>query len=307
MNMNFDWESMAGNLQDNAFGDKKSYADDVDSRFWKLSRDEDGNGGAIVRFLTDANSVPFVKIVKIRAQNANRKGFFVDDMSPQTIKLPCPFNEEFGKLWDAGEKEKAKTLGRSFRFYTNIKVIKDPANPENDGKIFLYDMSKTMVDMLKEVMVQTEAMKALDESPIAVYNPLEGNSFLIKVKNGDNGIPTYTSSKFADKVNGIYASVAEAEKDITENAYSLSEFLEPSSFKTYEELTDLLDKFLKRNKYAPKAEGEEKAMQDVEVNTGLTLGKAPVAETPVAETPAKAVEPSADVDSEIDDLLAEVG
>jgi len=309
--MDFSWEAMAGKLQENAFNDKKTYEKEEDSRFWKLSRDENGNGGAIIRFLPDKNGVPFVKMIKINARKGN-KGYFVNDWSPQTIGMKCPFNDEFSKLWKAGDKETAKTLGRQFRFITNIKVIKDPANPENEGKIFLYEMSSTMMDSIKEVMIQTEAMKALEEEPIAVYNPLEGNNYLIKVKDGDNGIPTYSSSKFSDKVTSIYSSKEEAEKDIMENTYVLSEFLSPEKFLSYEELSDKLDRFLQRGKYAPQAESgsEEKAIQDAEVqaslNTGLDLGdkKPETKEQPKAEAPKE--QPKADVDSEIDDLLAEI-
>ena len=130
--MDFSWDAMAGNLEPDAFNEKKTY-DDVDTRFWKLGRNENGDGGAIVRFVPDSEGVPFVKMVKINART-KKKGFFVNDWSPQSIKLACPFNDEFSKMWDAGDKDTAKTLGRQFRFITNIKVIKDPANPENEGR-----------------------------------------------------------------------------------------------------------------------------------------------------------------------------
>ena len=306
--MDFSWDAMAGNLQDNAFGDKKTYDNEVDTRFWKLSRDEAGNGGAVIRFLPDPNNTPFIPMTRINAQTG-KKGYFVSEWSPQTIGLKCPFNEKFTELWNAGDKNTAKTLGRTFRFLTNIKVIKDPSNPENEGKIFLYDMSKTMIDMLKEVMVQTEQMKALDEKPIAVYNPLAGNNFVVKIKNGENDIPTYNSSKFADKESSIYTDGEAATKDIVDNAYKLNEFYEPSFFHTYDELMDMRDRFLKEGKYAPGASdapttsdtNEASAVQKVEtetsIDTGLDLG------TPTS-TPAPT--PTADADAELDDLLADM-
>lgn len=305
--MEFNWDSMAENLQDNAFGEKKQYTNDVDTRFWRLSRDENDNGAAVIRFIPDSNGIPFVNLTKINARKA-KKGFFVNEWSPTTIGLKCPFQEKFSELWDAGNKTTAKTLGRSQRYITNIKVIKDPANPENDGKIFLYDMSQTMIDMLKGVMVQTEAMKALDEDPIAVYNPLVGNNFVIKAKMGSNDIITYTDSKFSDKVTGIYADATEAEADIVNNAHSLKEFLDPSNFKTYDELTDLRDKFLKIGKYAPDADATAEASSD---NADKP------AETPAQETPKQEVDtglnlapeatPSeAKTDSDLDDLLADM-
>ena len=311
--MDFTWDSMAGKLQDNAFNDKKQY-DDADSRFWKLSRDEDGNGGAIIRFLPDPNNLPFVKMIKINARTS-QKGYFVNDWSPQSIGLKCPFNDEFSMLWkrnEGNDRDVAKTLGRQFRFITNIKIIKDPANPENEGKIFLYEMSSSTMDSIKEVMVQTEAMKALEEEPIAVFNPLEGNSFLIKIKNGDNNIPTYSSSKFADKVNSIYDSMEQAEADITTNAFALSEFLAPEKFLSFEELSEKLDKFLKRGKFAPgaKEDSEAKAIEQAQVNTGLSLGtegaKAEPQAEPQAQQTVQTGATASETDNEIDDLLADI-
>jgi len=306
--MDFSWDAMAGNLQDNAFGDKKEYDNEVDTRFWKLSRDEKGDGGAIIRFLPDPNNTPFIKMTRINAQNS-KKGYFVSEWSPQSIGLKCPFNEKFSELWEQDQKTKAKTMGRSFRFITNIKVIKDPSNPANEGKIFLYDMSKTMIDMLQENMIQTEQMKALDESPIAVFNPLAGNNFIVKVKNGDNDFPTYASSKFSDKESSIYVDSAAATKDILENAFKLGDFYEPTFYKTYEELTDMRDRFLKEGKYAPgaseqpqgadKAETEAviKAETETIIDTGLDLGT----DTTPVETSSPA--PVNNTDAELDDLL----
>ena len=315
----FSWESMAGNLQDNAFGDKKGYDSDVDTRFWKLSRDENDNGGAIIRFIPDPNKLPLVHMTRINASKG-KKQFFVSEWSPTTIGLPCPFNEKFSELWNAGEKDTAKTLGRSQRYITNIKVITDPANPANEGKIFLYDMSQTMMDMIKGVMIQTDAMKALDEEPIAVYNPVEGNNFLIKAKRGSNGIITYSDSKFASKVTSIYANADEAMSDLNVNAYALKEFLDPTNFKSYEELTDKMNKFLKIGKYAEGAT-QDSASQPAEsapaqstapvIETGLETASAdPVVETqPLVETaPVVETQPASTIstDDELDSLLSEL-
>lgn len=289
--MDFNWDNMANNLQNNAFGEKKSYANDVDTRFWKLSRDENDNGAAIIRFLPDSNNVPFVNLTKINANKGDKKSFFVNEPSPTTIGLKCPFNEKFSELWKNGEKETAKTLGRTQRYITNIKVIKDPANPSNEGKIFLYDMSQTMIDMLKGVMIQTESMKALDESPVEVFNPLQGSNFLLKVKMGATKILTYGDSKFSDKVTSIYESKEDAEKDIKENTYPLKEFLDPTNFKTYDELKVLLDKFLG----VSNAEENNTPEPGVSVKSEITEELKPV---PKVETK------SSSIDDELDDLLA---
>ncbi len=312
--MNFDWNNLAGNLQPNAFNEKKTYDNNVDTRFWKLSRDEAGNGGALIRFLPDANEVMFVTLERINARRA-QKGYFVSEWSPKSIGLPCPFNEKFSELWNKGEKDTAKLLGRSTRYITNIKVIKDPANPDNEGKIFLYDMSHTMMEMLKNVMIKTDAMEALGEEPVQVFNPLDGQNFLLKAKIGTNKIVTYSDSKFADKVTSIYGDMSEAEADIKANAFELKEFLEPANFKSVEELNDMMEKFLKIGKYADGAEPEAQTAPATQVTP--TAQATPVQVAPVAAAAATAVvaettqaapvtEAPATVDDDLDSLLSEL-
>ena len=313
--MSFNWEDMAGNLQDNAFNEKKGYTTEVDTRFWTLSRDENDDGGALIRFLPDSNGVPFVHLEQIAA-STGKKQFYVTEWSPTSIGLPCPFNEKFTELWNAGSKDTAKTLGRKDRFITNIKVLKDPANPDNEGKVFLFEMSSTLMASIKSVMIQTPQMKSLDEDPVAVYNPIDGNNFLIKVKMGENKIITYADSKFSDKVNGIYKTEKEALADIGESTFALKEFLEPGNFKTYDELTNLMEKFLKIGKYAPQKEGEEAPKEtpapekeaELVIDTGLSLGEdtpAPKAEKKEKAAPKKEA-PAEDLDPELADLLGDL-
>ena len=313
----FSWENLAGNLQENALEDK-GYKKEVDERFWTLSRDENENGGALIRFLPDKNLISFIKMSRISA-NRGKKQFFVDEWSPESIGLPDPFRERFWELWNKGEKEKAKQFGRKERYIANILVQKDPANPENDGKVFLFDMSKTLFDKVKAAMVQTEAMKALDEKPIAVFDPIEGESFLLKAKKGATGIITYDDSKFAGKVTSLFKTEEEALKFIKENCYELNEFLVPEFFKSYDELLDLRDKFAKEGKYAVDANKDlEKAVENVEVEISQETQevKAEPKEEAKAEPKAEPKEEAKtepepkkeeSIDSELDDLLADLG
>jgi hypothetical protein len=291
--MDFSWDSISKNLQDNAFGDK--YEKKTDERFWKLSRDENDNGAAIIRFLLDPDEIPFVRLQKIDAQKG-KKSFFVDEWSPASIGMPDPFQEKFSEYWAKGEQETAKMFGRKFRYITNIKVIKDPSNPENNGKIFLFDMSQTLMDKLKNAVELSESQKALGESPVEVYDPIKGENFIIKAKRGSNNIITYEDSKFTGKVDAIYESEAEAEKDILENAYKLGEFFEESFFKTYDELTVMLNKFMGVDK--------EKTEKMTEETPTLTDDEMLEAMKPKKEAK-KTTEAKSDEVEDLDELLAE--
>ena len=292
--MNFDWNSLKENLQKDALteGNKKY---EVDDRFYKLSRDKNDNGGALIRFVVDKNSKPFVKMTKITARHPKETGNkrFVSEWSPLTIGKPDPFNEKFIKLWtEEGRKEEAKKYSRAFRYITNIVVIKDPANPENEGKTFLLDMSPTLFQKLKEAIEPTEAEIALGAESKAVFDPINGYSFLLKVSKANTGFLSYETSKFKEETSAIYKNVAEAEKEIKKNTYDLSEFLKPENFLSYEELQQKLAWF---------DGGDAK-------ETAEETAKETVKETPKQEDEldVETVETdSTDSDKELEDLLSD--
>ncbi len=236
----YDWDNMKSKLQKDALtdGNKKVY--EVDERFYRLARDENDNGGALIRFVPDSEDMMFIKMTKINARQNDGSKRFVAEWSPQSIGQKDPFNEKFLKLWGEGHQEEAKKYSRAFRFLANIVVEKDPANPTNNGKTFLLDMSPTLFAKLKEAMTPTASEIALGAEPKAVFNPLNGNSFLLKVGKAATGFLSYETSKFNDAETALYKTEAQADKAILENTHKLNEFLKPESFMSYDELTEKL-------------------------------------------------------------------
>lgn len=209
----------------------------ADERFYKLTRDKEGNGGAIIRFLPDAEKGLIQKMFKINTTiTKNGKKRFVSEYSPATIGQPCPFQEEWQKLWNSGDKEGAKLFGRGIKYVTNIKVLKDPLNPQNEGKIFLFEMSGSMKDKIQAAVNPSEQDRALGAQPKELFNPLAGCSFKLACKKGANGIISYDSSEVINEVNSIYDTVEAALEDIKSNTYKLSDMLKPEAFMSYDEL-----------------------------------------------------------------------
>ena len=292
----YDWNSLATKLKDNTFEEKRTYEED--SRFYKLSKDENGVGGALIRFLTDPTDLMFIKMTLINAQQGKGKRFIAMP-SPTTIGKPDPINEKFSALWKEGLHEEAKKYGRKFRWYTNIKVIKDPANPENDGKYFLFDMPKTLFDKLTAAASPSETDAALeDATPVAVYDPINGNSFLLKTKTGSNGFLTYEDSKFSDKPSPIFKDDATAETEIKENTFSLEEFYDESNFATYDELKLKLNWFDGENV----SDVETPATSEVKQETPATPATPEVKQETPTSAPEEADE---DMDALLSDLMAE--
>lgn len=262
----FDFDKLASS-QEQAFGEKK--ADFGDDRFYKLKRDENGNGAAIIRFLPDPNMKLMQQIFRINVNNqkgAERR--WVSELSPQNINQPDPFHKAWADLWQAGKKEEARMFARQTRFYTNILVIKDPANPANEGKVFLLDLSQSLKLMLENAMFPSEADRALGAEPKALFNPLQGHNFKLVSSKAATGFITYEKSSVMDPVTSVFDSKEEAVTFIKENCYPLDDFLKPEAYKSYEELQQKLDYVLFRD--TPATTTAAKPAGEVVDATGLT-------------------------------------
>lgn len=262
----FDFDKLASS-QEQAFGEKK--ADFGDDRFYKLKRDENGNGAAIIRFLPDPNMKLMQQIFRINVNNqkgAERR--WVSELSPQNINQPDPFHKAWADLWQAGKKEEARMFARQTRFYTNILVIKDPANPANEGKVFLLDLSQSLKLMLENAMFPSEADRALGAEPKALFNPLQGHNFKLVSSKAATGFITYEKSSVMDPVTSVFDSKEEAVTFIKENCYPLDDFLKPEAYKSYEELQQKLEYVMFRD--APATTTAAKPAGEVVDATGLT-------------------------------------
>ena len=90
------------------------------------------------------------------------------DQCLTTKEQKCPVCEYNSGLWNNGTdagKEQARKQKRKLSYYSNIFVVSDPANPDNEGKVFLYKYGKKIHDKIMEAMKAEFA----DEEPI---NPL---------------------------------------------------------------------------------------------------------------------------------------
>ena len=208
-----------------------------DERFYTLTKDKDGNGAALIRFIPDIERGRIMEIFKINTTiTKNGKKRFVNEFTPATIGQPCPFQEKWSELYNAGDIEGAKNFGRSKKFISNIKVIKDPANPENEGKIFLYEYSGAMKAKLESAQKVSDIDKGMGKVAKELFNPLKGNSFRLVAQKGSNGQINYDASEVVQEETSIYADVQAAVSDIQTNTYLLSGLIKADAFMSYDEL-----------------------------------------------------------------------
>jgi len=202
-----------------------------DDRLWKLDVDKSGNGYAVIRFLPapDGEDLPFVKVYSHAFQGPG--GWLIDNCLT-TLNQKCPVCEHNSGLWNNGTdagKEVARKQKRKLTYVSNIYVVKDPANPDNEGKVFLFKYGKKIFDKISEAM-QPEFE---DETPIDPFDFWQGANFKLKAKNVA-GYRNYDSSEFASQ--GALLDDDDAMEAIWKKQYSLAEFLSPSEYKTYDEL-----------------------------------------------------------------------
>lgn len=245
----FDFDSLTQTNSD-PFEDSTSYVSEVDTRFYTLPKNKDGSGEAIICFIPDQNQKIFKKVFKFNISNfVSGKKRFANYFSPTTIGLPDPVQERWQKLWNDGLKDEAKKFSRTIRYITNIKVIRDPLNPENNGKIFLYEMSQSLKEKIKHAVELSEMDKQLNRPRKEIFNPTKGWLMKLTCKKAANGFTTYDDSEFfnvspddprmADLIP--YKDAQSAIDDIKANAHALDWFDKPENYKTYDELKEKLE------------------------------------------------------------------
>lgn len=232
----------------------KSSDRDTDERFWQPHVDKAGNGYAVIRFLPTpavdgAQGMPWIKMVSHGFQGPTGQWYIENSLT--TIGLADPVAELNSKLWNSGieaDKNTARNQRMRKHYISNIYVVKDPANPENEGKVFLFKYGAKIFTKIQEAMKPQFG----DEEPINPFNLLgeeikdkngniiaaPGANFKIKIRNVE-GYRNYDRSEF-DSPSALSDDHDFLDK-IHKSEYSLLEFHDPKNFKTYDQLKQRLD------------------------------------------------------------------
>ena len=207
-----------------------------DERLWKLECDKGGNGYAVIRFLPapEGEDLPFQKLYSHAFQGPG--GWYIEN-SLTTLGQKDPMSEYNTMLWNNGTdsgKDQARKQKRKLTYVANIYVVKDPANPSNEGQVMLYKFGKKIFDKITAAM-QPEFE---DEEAIDPFDFWQGANFKLKAKNVA-GYRNYDSSEFARQDTLLEDD--EAMEAIWKKEYSLEDFVAPDQFKSYDELKKRLD------------------------------------------------------------------
>ena len=210
-----------------------------DDRLWKPELDKTGNGYAVLRFLPASNGeeMPWQRVWTHAFQD--KGGWFIEN-SLTTLNQKDPVSEENTRLWNTGidsDKDIARKRKRKLSYYANVFVVSDPKHPENEGQVKLYKFGKKIFDKI------TEAMQPAfeDEQAINPFDFWKGANFKLKIRKVD-GYWNYDKSEF----EGV-TPLKESDDDIKaiwEKQYPLKPFVDPSNFKTYDELKEKLNRVI---------------------------------------------------------------
>lgn len=211
----------------------------ADDRFWTPTVDKAGNGYAVIRFLPAPpnEDFPFVRIFDHGFQGPG--GWYIEN-SLTTIGKNDPVSEYNSKLWNSGveaNKEIARKQKRRLHYISNIYVVSDSGNPDNEGKVFLYKYGKKIFDKLNEAMNPQFA----DEEAVNPFDLWAGANFKLKIRNVE-GYRNYDKSEF-DKAGPLFSDDSQLES-VWKKEHSLQSFLDASNFKSYDELQAKLMKVL---------------------------------------------------------------
>ena len=229
-------DSLSTELEKTQTNNSNSFEDE---RIWKCERDKSGNGYAVIRFLPpiEDESTPWVRIFSHGFQGTG--GWYIEN-SLTTFNEKDPVSEYNTSLWNNGTeagKEIARKQKRRLNYFSNIYVVEDPSNPQNNGQVRLFKYGKKIFDKINDLMNP----EFKDETPVNPFDLWGGANFKIKIRMVD-GFVNYDKSEF-DAIAPLSEDDDELET-VWKGQFSLQELLERDNFKTYDELKTKLDRIL---------------------------------------------------------------
>lgn len=261
-----------------------------DDRFWYPAVDASGNGSAIIRFLPapavdGEDALPWVRIFHHGFQGPTGKWYIENSLT--TLGLKDPVSDYNSKLWNSSsddngpERKQVRKQKRKLNYISNIYVISDPKNPENEGKVFLFRYGKKIFDKITLLMNP----EFEDDQPVNPFDFWEGANFKMRIRNVD-GYRNYDQSNF-ESPKPLFDDDKRLE-EIWKSEYSLNDHVSPDVFKSYDDLDRRLREVL-----------DEEVAEPMERNIPFE-SPAPASRKPEV----RKATPAANVDDEDDDLAA---
>lgn len=218
---------------------KKNYVDEEEG-YWKLTRDASGTGYATIRFLPAPpnEDMPYATYWSYAFKN-KRNGMWYIERSLATFNEPDPVFELNGRLYNGSEsdKEQAKTQKRKLNHVAHILVVDDPANPENNGKVFKFKYGAAIQNMINDKL----SPEFEDTEAVNVFDLFDGANLKLRIRQKDD-FPSYDKSQWEEK---SAVGSDEFAEELWTNLPPLESMVNDRKFyKTYEKLEERLNRVL---------------------------------------------------------------
>lgn len=208
-----------------------------DPRYWEPTLDKTGAGFAVIRFLPAPGEevVPYIRQFSYGFKGPKSGKWYVE-VSPQTIGLPCPVQEYWSELWNADRKEEAKRFSRKTSYVSNIQVVTDPSNPENEGKVFLYRYGAKIMEKVEMKMKPQFA----GDTPVNPFDMWAGCNLELRIITKDKSAANPRGFRNYD--NSVWQAPSEVggsddeREAIWKQEHSIAEMIAPDKFESYDSL-----------------------------------------------------------------------
>lgn len=205
---------------------------------WKPTYNKEQKASAIIRFLPPGedsrNVTPFIVAYQHGFEDKKTKKWFIHNC-PTTVGNDCPVCNANREFWAAGDENTARHQKRKKSFWANILVVKDPANPDANGKIFKYRFGQKIFDKIQSKMTPDDELGVTE--PVDVTDPWSGANFVLRAKivkesNGQT-YPNYDECEFQPP-----SAIGSDDRigEVASQLHDIQAIIDPDQFESYEKL-----------------------------------------------------------------------
>jgi len=221
-----------------------SYEND-DKRFWKPTMDKVKKiGGAVIRFLPEdnvENLLNYVKYYEHSFKNPENGKWYIERSLSSLTELGQDSIALLNKrLWssssekDHPHKKIASRQKRNTKYIANVLVVNDPANPDNNGKVFLYKFGPAIYNKIASAKFPKEdAITGVKADRLDPFDIIDGANFEIRINDTKDGW-NYDSSTFS--ALSPLANNDAVFDAILKQVFNLTEFIDVKNYKTNQAL-----------------------------------------------------------------------
>ena len=224
-------------LSEKMNSEKKGANFESDDRYWAPELDKAGNGFAIIRFLPapDGEDAPYVKLYSHGFKVGSR--WYIENC-PTTIGGECPACAGNSELWNTGissNQDIVRQRKRRLHYISNILVVSDNKNPDNEGRVFLFKYGfKIFEKIMASIQPEFE-----DETPLNPFDFWEGANFKLKIRQVE-GYRNYGRAELESQ-SALFEGDDAALEELWKKEYKLRDLVAPTEFKALSVLKEKYD------------------------------------------------------------------